>query len=201
MKKSRKAFTLVELLIVIVVIGILAGMMMLYGAEAASSAKAARIIGDMAQIKKAVHLWYLNNHDRVNPDKDDRGVYKVKVKGMAKPQQVSDFISGTGGPEIMAYISNRNKNFKLKSKKNCTTEGEYAVAALADSRLWYVCYNLGTDESSRRLKKKIAARQSSSQLIGAKNINVNGADGVGNATKNPYKDQKYVCMLIFKLGD
>ena len=50
---KRKGFTLVELLIVIVVIGILSAMMMLSSTEAVSSAKAARIVADLRNVKTA----------------------------------------------------------------------------------------------------------------------------------------------------
>ena len=67
MKKSaRKGFTLVELLIVIVVIGILSAMMMLSSTEAVSSAKAADIISDLRNLKTAALAWYADNLDKVD---------------------------------------------------------------------------------------------------------------------------------------
>ena len=67
MKKftKRQGFTLVELLIVIVVIGILSAMMMLSSNEAVSSAKAAKIISDLRNLKTAVLAWYADNLDYV----------------------------------------------------------------------------------------------------------------------------------------
>ncbi len=66
MKKSmRKGFTLVELLIVIVVIGILSAMMMLSSTEAVSSARAADIISDLRNLKTAALAWYADNLDYV----------------------------------------------------------------------------------------------------------------------------------------
>ena len=66
MKKSmRKGFTLVELLIVIVVIGILSAMMMLSSTEAVSSARAADIISDLRNLKTACLAWYADNLDYV----------------------------------------------------------------------------------------------------------------------------------------
>ena len=62
---KRKGFTLVELLIVIVVIGILSAMMMLSSTEAVSSAKAAKIINDLRNLKTAALAWYADNLDYV----------------------------------------------------------------------------------------------------------------------------------------
>ena len=50
---KKKAFTLVELLIVIIIVGILAGMMLLSAGSATDSAKAARIISDLRNMKAA----------------------------------------------------------------------------------------------------------------------------------------------------
>ena len=67
MKKRAKlkGFTLVELLIVIVVIGVLSAMMMLSSTEAVSSAKAAKVINNLRQLKTAALSWYMDNYDKV----------------------------------------------------------------------------------------------------------------------------------------
>ena len=68
MKKRAKlkGFTLVELLIVIVVIGVLSAMMMLSSTEAVSSAKAAKVINNLRQLKTAALSWYTDNYDKVS---------------------------------------------------------------------------------------------------------------------------------------
>lgn len=56
-----KAFTLVEILIVIIIIGIMAGIFTLSVGAATDRAQAAKIISDMRMLKSAVLLYYAQN--------------------------------------------------------------------------------------------------------------------------------------------
>ena len=64
LKKYRKAkgFTLVELLIVIVIIGILAGMMMLTTGSATDKAEATKIISNLRGMKAAALMCYADEN-------------------------------------------------------------------------------------------------------------------------------------------
>ncbi|MBR0278540.1 MAG: type II secretion system protein, partial [Synergistaceae bacterium] len=61
---KREGFTLVELLIVIVVIGILSAMMMLSSTEAVSSARANNIISNLRNLKTATLAFYVDSLDK-----------------------------------------------------------------------------------------------------------------------------------------
>ena len=68
---KRKGFTLVELLIVIVVIGILSAMMMISSSEAVSSAKATNIVANLRAMQIAALSYYEEHSDATSITEDD----------------------------------------------------------------------------------------------------------------------------------
>ncbi len=66
-----KGFTLVELLIVLVIIGILGAMMMISSSEAVSSAKATTIISDLRAVKAAALSYYTDHSDKTSWNAED----------------------------------------------------------------------------------------------------------------------------------
>ncbi len=188
---KRSGFTLVELLIVIVVIGVLSAMMMLSSTEAVSSAKAAKIINDLTILKKAITSWYVDNHEKVA--KNSKGDYIVKVG--KNEYYLGVFTKDHNGEkEFMKYIGSNNST-KL-TKDNFTNAGEFLLAT--EKNQWYIGYDLGSDTS---LKEKIASRAKSLRLLGAtKKLKENGDVDTDTAEIHPYdaaKDQK-VYMLILQ---
>ena len=61
MKKARKGFTLVELVIVLGVVSILGAMGMVSGAEVSNMANANKIIDDFKMISAAMNMYYADN--------------------------------------------------------------------------------------------------------------------------------------------
>lgn len=70
---KRKGFTLVELLIVIVVIGILSAMMMLSSTEAVTSAKASNIVSNLRNFKTVAMAMYVDYLDNMDAGKTPSG--------------------------------------------------------------------------------------------------------------------------------
>ncbi len=62
LKRKSKGFTLVELLIVVIIIGILAGMMMLSTGSATAKAEAAKIVSNMRNMKAAAVMVYADTN-------------------------------------------------------------------------------------------------------------------------------------------
>ena len=73
-RKLRKGFTLVELLIVIVIIGILAAAMLLSSGSASDSAVAAKIISDLRNLKAADMMWQIDSGDEARDRTIQAGV-------------------------------------------------------------------------------------------------------------------------------
>lgn len=87
-KKLRKSkgFTLVELLIVIIIIGILAGMMMLATGAATDKAEATKIVSNMRNVKAAAIMYYA-----------DKGVWPESASDDAAVSQYLDQKDLLGG--------------------------------------------------------------------------------------------------------
>jgi general secretion pathway protein G len=67
-KRKARGFTLVELLIVVVIIGVLAGSMLLVFGSTTDKAKATRVMSDMRNLKAAALMMYADKDEWPNAD-------------------------------------------------------------------------------------------------------------------------------------
>ena len=173
MRDRRRGFTLVELLIVMVVIGILAAMMMFSSTEAEISARAQNVVNNFNQITKAVNSWYFD-----------------KIAEGNNKQDLTQLIQDNIG-EIKQYLRSNNP-IELKVKTD-TNAGDYVLIDCDDD--WYVCYDTGDDT---RLQGKFAGRAKTIGLYGLNSdvINNNSVVKDGN-----YTGGKYVCMFVLDLDN
>ena len=133
---KRRGFTLVELLIVIVVIGVLSAMMMLSSTEAVSSARASNIVSNLRNLKTAALAYYVDNLDTYD-----------------KATGITDIGNGNTSKDILKYLSGNNSS---------TNYSGYGFKGTT-SGTWYVYYNVTNDGN---VKTKLAGRAGSTNLVG-----------------------------------
>ena len=157
---KRKGFTLVELLIVIVVIGILSAMMMLSSTEAVTSAKASNIVSNLRNLKTAALALY-------NDKMDD-----ITGKTAA---QIATSIKTEWKDLIWSYLSNGSD---IPDKDNY----KLTVAAKdGDGSWWVMCNITGSTAEVTSIKKKLEGRAKSLGLKGIKDFNT----AIGMSDKAP----------------
>ena len=152
---TRRGFTLVELLIVIVVIGVLSAMMMLSSTEAVSSAKAARIISNLRNLKTAALAWYADNLDF--------------IEGRVTDANGNNFTCINDNREaILKYLGSDaeiDDRYQFSNQTRLVT-GQNS-ASDTDNMSWYIWYQIGenwTLTEDRKVLEKLAKRGKSVKL-------------------------------------
>ncbi len=181
---KRRGFTLLELLIVIVVIGILSVMMLFSSTEAVTTAKASNIMANLTHIRKAVIMWYCDNLERITyePGNDSGTNIKFCFNGV-KYNSIQDALSGKPHTSLNRNNKNINQTVSfisyLDGLKGANEKGditEYAWSYLSDGgygvndagtewrrSTWFAGYTFKEGEDS--LKRKMWGRKNSLGLI------------------------------------
>ena len=146
MKGTRKGFTLVELLIVIVVIGILSAMMMLSSTEAVTSAKASNIVSNLRNLKTAALAYYVDNMDTL----------------------------ATADPDIEKVWEYMNNSKKSDGKYNIPDSDKYVFYLFGNTKgqkTWFLKYTInGTNDEVAKIKNKLKGRAASTGLLNSATV-------------------------------
>ncbi len=160
----KKGFTLVELLIVIVVIGVLSAMMMLSSTEAVSSAKATNIINNLRNWKTAALEWYADHTDIVN----DKG--KIKTSDTDNSYS-GNFAANVKAKDILPYLGAGLKEDGDNVKDSSGGVYQTDFAEVNNKHIWCIIYTMPTEDE--RIKEKLEARAANVLL---RNKAVNNSD-------------------------
>ena len=101
MRKMRKGFTLVELLIVITIIGMLSAMMMVSNSEAQNAARATKITEGFRSLTAAVMMYY--NEDPTAAEKLTTGTGEATIVEGAKKYIKNDAVFGDAAETASTY--------------------------------------------------------------------------------------------------
>ena len=154
-KGARKGFTLVELLIVIIIIGILAGAMMLVAGTSRDAAEASKIISDLRNVKAAALMWLTENPagykdtDWTGLDGDPTPLNKYLDKPLPSTH---NYLFKTGVVTLRAADATANPPVEKES-----------------ATVWFLGYDLGTTGANVRdgVKNNLAKQASSVGLYGS----------------------------------
>ena len=161
MKRTRKGFTLVELLIVIVVIGILSAMLMLSSTEAVTSAEASNIVSNLRNLKTAALALYTDELDYADNDKLEVGVI-TSTNGTPST-------SNGSFDKVITYMNNGAAADFVN----------YGITKTADG--WFV-YRQAINDS--RVRSKLAGRAKSVGLLGGTAANALSQSTQYSSTNN-----------------
>ena len=154
MKRTRKGFTLVELLIVIAVVAVLAVMMTMSSTDAVDSARANTIISSLNSLKAAAYQMYV--HEPVGMmtiafTGDDR-------VGIDTREEDSEDDERSTVADILARY--------LGKEADIITDGNYGVIG-DKTNGWYAVYKIADTDSSG-VKAKLKASAAKVELLGVK---------------------------------
>ena len=189
MKRTRKGFTLVELVIVIGIMGILGAMGMMAGQQAIDAAKAANIADNLERASSAMRSYYIDNHETID------------VKGAKIADVMKDANAYLKKGSLIAGTTTEAATTKGSYSVIISTEGSDTADDTAATATWYVAYRLLDTEKNGNVGAALANKATRMQLKDGvvEKAAVEASEGVeaqDAVTINPYDGGEIVYMFV-----
>jgi len=137
-KRKGRGFTLVELLIVIVIIGILAGSLLMVMGSGTDKANATKIASDLRTLKAAMLMYYA-----------DEGSFFAVTDLSTTPSSLDDYLDRTPSSEIGTYgIQLISDDYYVFFKKGTANDNVINILSGMEGIV-----NLSDDEYGSRIGK------------------------------------------------
>jgi len=173
-KGARKGFTLVELLIVIIIIGILAGAMMLVAGTSRDAAEASKIISDLRNMKAAVLMWMADNPTTIT--KTD---WDGKHTDQAALDKLNKYLDRPLIKDAHPFV------FKVETGKD--KDGK-------SYEVWLLGYNLANVRAG--VKDKLASQAASAGLFGGNDTGIGAWPLTASQYYTAGPDKNYIWIVI-----
>jgi general secretion pathway protein G len=135
---SKSAFTLVEILIVVIILGILAAIVIPQFTEASNDARYSALQNDLQTVRSQLELYKVQHQDNYPTDAGIAGTKDVMLQLTSKTDMFGNIMPATGGTAAAYPLGPYLQKFPLNQfdNLNTVTSGSSAVAG-DNSTGWY----------------------------------------------------------------
>ena len=185
-KNARKGFTLVEVLIVIIIIGILAGGMTLVAGRSRDIAEASRIISDLRSVKEAALMWLTENP--AGWTKTDWTTLKTD------PTPLNKYLD-----KPLVAGQHRFK-FETEDKVVVGTQTVEGSAEDVKATVWFLGYDLGDSTGTPPAYTKVRGGVKNNLAKQAESVGLYGKKDIDMTADNPgyFKDTDSVVYIVIQ---
>jgi general secretion pathway protein G len=125
--KAKSGFTLVEILIVVVILGILAAIVIPQFTSASTEAKESALVSDLQSVRSQIELYKIHHNDNL-PGQDSSGDFVTAMTSLTNQDGVVDTSSGTDptfrfGPYMREIPENPFNDLKTVSESGTAISG------------------------------------------------------------------------------